>query len=247
MDYAPPPGDPRPNILLYGPNKVGKTAGACSAPGDVLLFNCDLPNATRYARRREGDRVREILLPPFVEGRRPILEIMLEIQVETMAGTSFADVVVVDPISELYRRLLDEVSNKAMKPSFDHRLAVTVYIERFCRMLCEAPPASVFVCHELLVKDEATESFERLPHTGTTNTNLGTKLMGMVDIIGYCGVSRQEGGAKEYGAQLFPGDGRRGGDRFDVLGDYQPLDLVYWWELIAAQKVVSTEPEPAVA
>ncbi len=232
MDFAPPPGAPTPNVLLYGPAKTGKTAGACSAPGRAWLFNCDLGAATRYARRREGERVKEIALPPYEEGKVNLLRKMMEIQDAVMQAEPDVDVVVVDPLSELYRRLLDEVSNRTMKPTFDHRLAVTVYMERFARMLCDAPVAAVFVCHELIIENKATESYDTLPNTGTSNPNLGSKLLGMVDIIGYTGMVRHEDGSKEWGAQLIIEKGRRGGDRFDCLGDYQPLNLAHWWKLI---------------
>ena len=52
MKLVPPPSEPTFNVLLYGPTKTSKTTGACSAPGEVLLINCDVPNASRFARLR---------------------------------------------------------------------------------------------------------------------------------------------------------------------------------------------------
>jgi hypothetical protein len=93
------------------------------------------------------------------------------------------------------------------------------------------------------VKDEETESFERLPFTGTTNTNLGQKIMGMVDIVGYTGVvADEETGEKRYMAQLVPGLGRRGGDGFDCLGDSADLNIADWIE-----KIKEHEAAPAAA
>jgi hypothetical protein len=214
----------------------------------TILFNLDLPNATRYARSKKRDpdgRVMEVELPPFEERKLPVFDLMGEIS-RSVADPrqEVAEVVVTDPMGELYRRLLEEVSNRSIHPTFDHRLWVTTQIERYCRFLCELPTISaIFVCHELPVKDESTESFERLPFTGTTNINLGAKLMSMVDVIAYAGVSVQENGAKEYGAQLIIDQGRRGGDRFDCLGDYRPLDLKDWFAAIAGAEVADLSAE----
>jgi hypothetical protein len=55
--------------------------------------------------------------------------------------------------------------------------------------------------------------------------------MGMVDVIGYCGVQTDEGEPR-YVAQLLPGGGRRGGDRFNVLGAVREVDLTEWFDLM---------------
>jgi hypothetical protein len=85
------------------------------------------------------------------------------------------------------------------------------------------------------MKDEATETVEVLPFTGSaSNPSLGRKLMSMVDVIGYTARVEQEDGNVQYVAQLIPAKGRRGGDRFDVLGDFRPLDLSEWFAAMAA-------------
>jgi len=81
---------------------------------------------------------------------------------------------------------------------------------------------------------------ERLPWTGTTNPALGSKLMGMVDIVGYTGVVEQEDGERAYIAQLITQQGRRGGDRFGgVLGDWAPVDITQWMEKIGAKEMTT--------
>jgi hypothetical protein len=52
-----------------------------------------------------------------------------------------------------------------------------------------------------------------------------------VDVVGYCGRVQQEEEAK-YVAQLHNGNGRRGGDRFGVLGNWRELDLAEWFQAI---------------
>lgn len=232
LTFQPPP-DPEPhvNVLLYGPPKSGKTAGACSAPEPVVLLNADLPNASRYAHSR-----REILELQF-EGFETLVDVVRALG----DGTLDAGTVVVDPIGELHRHLLEEASNRAVRPTLNQYGDVGVHLERFCRALCEAPVNTVLVCHEQPVKDEASGVIERLPWTGTTNPALGHKLMGMVDVVGYCGLSERDDGELEYVAQLVNGGGRRGGDRFAVLGLARTLDLSEWFALAATQ----TEKETA--
>lgn len=227
LTFRPPPSVDDafyPNILLYGPPKTGKTAAACSAPGLVTLLNADLPNATDYARLKYGSRIQEVNF----EGFESLRQIAL--------GVNDMEVVVVDPVGELHRRVIEEMSSRAVRPSLNQYGDTSTHVERFCRHLCEAPVTAVFVCHEHPVKDESTGQMERLPWTGTTNPSLGQKLMGMVDIIGYTGTLEVEGEGTKYIAQLVHDKGRRGGDRYDVLGSWRELDLAEWIQTITISR-----------
>jgi hypothetical protein len=225
---TPPTGDKR-SVLLYGPPKTGKTTGATSAPGPVLLLNADLPNASFFAHSRRDD----LLEIPYESFRETLIAIGKGIADgdPTFGGTTPPiKTLVVDPINELYRRILDELSNRAVSPTLPTYQAVNVHLERFCRALCETPLMNVvFVCHDLPVKDESTEEVERLPATGTTNPALGRRLMGMVDIVGFTAVYEEEGQGFKYMAQLVNAKGRRGGDRFDTLGPFREMDLTEWF------------------
>jgi hypothetical protein len=233
-----------PNVLLYGPPKSGKTTGACTAPGGVMLVNADLPNATRHAHRLDTEgRIMEVAL----KGMGTLLDVHQALASQGQGDARMIDAVVIDPIGELHRRLLEEESKRAIRPTLNQYGDVSVHLERFCRALCELPVAVVFVCHEHPVKDEATGTIDRLPYTGTTNPALGQKLMGMVDIVGYCGVAEADDGTRTYLAQTVNTEGRRGGDRFAVLGDFAPLDLTAWFELIRTEQPHHPEAQKAAA
>lgn len=228
LKFRDPPTQLHPNILLYGGPKTGKTLGACSAPGPVALINADLPNATWHVHRRYGEKIMEV----EVEGLQSLIDVILNLRQQVADGLPIVSTVVLDPVADLHRVLLEEESNRAIRPSRDAYGNVAVHVERFCRELCRLPIATVIVCHEIVQRDEESGAFERLPFTGTSTPTLGAKLMAMVDIIGYTGVIETEDSGRVYAAQLTAGGGRRGGSRYDVLGDWQPLDISGWLEQI---------------
>jgi hypothetical protein len=234
------------NYLLYGPPKNGKTAGAMTAPGAVCYLNADLPGRVRFGKSRDTEgRVQVFQLP---EG--DVLNTMIEVQNQAQKDGSW-DTVVIDPVGDLYTRLLLDLSRKAMRPTLPTRGDVSTYLERWCRAMCENPRINfVMVCHEYRYggdegEDDAAPP-ELLPFTGTTSTDkLPKKLMGMADVIGYVRrvelpVSDEEGAEAEvkYVAQLRDGKGRRGGDGFNVLvteeRPFRELNLTEWAADIAA-------------
>jgi molybdopterin converting factor small subunit len=147
------------------------------------------------------------------------------------------DTVVVDTVGELYRRLLEEFSNRSIRPSLPTYGEVSVQVERFCRALCMVPHVNTVICaHDMMMQNGEEVVF--IPYTGTKagSADMGNKLASMVDIVGYTGVIEQEGGGKQAVAQLIPLKGRNGGDRFDCLGDWRPLDISEWITTIAAHE-----------
>jgi hypothetical protein len=225
LEFVQPSKETHVNVLLYGPPKSGKTVGAASAPGPILYLNADRPNATRFAHRLHGDQIKEAM----PQGFQSLVDVVTEITNNADAyGT-----VVVDPIGELYRVILEDLSGRAVRPKINEYGDTGVHLERFCRALCELPVNVVFVLHETAQKDEDSGGFERLPYTGTSNPALSAKLMAMVDVIGYTGVVQAEGEeAPKYVAQLFSGHGRRGGDRFGALGKAREVNITEWLDLI---------------
>jgi DNA (cytosine-5)-methyltransferase 1 len=248
----PPPevgARPHINVLLYGPGKSGKTTAALSAPDFKLALNFDQVNSTYFARtfRDPGHTIFEIEMPRYEEGKLHTENMLNEVAVtyaRHMEDGSEPDAmtVIADPIGQLHRRLLEDLSRKAIRPSRDAYGDVAKIIERWARFMCDMPCNFVMVCHERPIKDEESGGFERLPFTGTTNPDLGLRLAEMVDIVGYTGRLDQEGETK-YVAQLFNGNGRRGGDRFGVLGDYRELDLAEWFDVIGGATLATTNNE----
>jgi hypothetical protein len=222
LDFHKPEADAHINILLYGPPKSGKTVGASSAPGPILYLNADRGNATRFAHKLHGDRMNEA----HVTGLDTLVAALAEIKRGDYAT------VVLDPIGEIYRAVLEGLSGRAMRPKIQDYGDTGTHVERFVRALCDEPINLVIIAHETAVRDEDTGSFERLPYTGTNNPAFAAKLMALVDVIGYTGVVEGEGDApSRYMAQLITAHGRRGGDRFGVLGTARELDLSEWIKL----------------
>lgn len=240
MKFVTPPKVPKRNVLLYGPPKTGKTRGATSAPGPVLLLNADLPNATWFAHsQQKRGHIKEVQYEGF--------NTLLEIGTMVAKGELPFETIVIDPLGELYRRLLEEFSQRAISPSLPTYQAVSVHLERFCRALCESPDFNVvLVAHEHPVHDESNNTTEKLAWTGTKNPALGQKLMGMVDIVGFTAMIEAEDGNHQYVAQLINAKGRRGGDRFDSLGDFAPLDLAAWFASGPQETKKTEADEPAI-
>jgi hypothetical protein len=227
LTFVKPPEHPAPNVFLYGPPKTGKTVAACSAPGEVLLVNADTINASRQAHMRHGDRVHEVKF----EGLQTMVDVVHLLEKPDHG----INVVVLDPLADLYRITLESLSNRATRPSIDLRGDTTTHLERFCRDLIDrADLSTVFVAHEQPVVDDNTGALEHLPFTGTSNIKLAQRIMGMVDVIAFTGVKYEEGKEPEYIAQVINAAGRRGGDRFATLNPVERLDLTDWFVRIGA-------------
>jgi hypothetical protein len=228
------------NVVLIGSPKSGKSTGAASAPGKVLYLNADLPTATRFARLRYGDKVQEI----EYEGVKTLTDVAHEVY---DPKTQFKTVVV-DPVGELFRLLLEEEAKGAVRPTLNQYGDVGANLERFCRALCKAPINAVFITHDHPVKDEASGEIVQLPWTGTTNPKLGRQLLGMVDVVGFTGVVQKQDGERLYVASLVQAKGRAGGDRFNVLAGpdgWRPLDLSEWLATVQESEQPIEEKEAA--
>lgn len=218
------------NVFLYGPPKTGKTTGAATAPGPILYLNADRPNATRFAHSLRDD-----LHEATIEDLTTLVAAAELLKSED--GKRF-QTVVLDPIGEVYTKILDGLSAKATRPAINLRGDAGVHLERFCKLLCEHPINAVLIAHDYLVEDEESGTPERLPFVTSKSGSpvFAAKLMAMVDVIGYTGVVADEKDEEvvRYMAQLRNGRGRRGGDRFGVLGSAREVNISEWGDLARA-------------
>lgn len=211
------------NVLLYGPGGNGKTVGACSAPGPVLLVNADGPDASRKAHAIYGDKIREVVF----DGAKTLDEVFLYV---TSKDGEDVKTVVLDPLGEIYQKLFEEMGGERKDMLKNHGDTQTK-IERFVRSFRDLPINLVLVCHEE-VADQEGETIRR-PLTG--GKKLPEKIVGMMSIVGYCGVVPADPEKDEteptYVAQLVEARGRRAKDRSGGLGDSRTLNLSEWFPL----------------
>jgi hypothetical protein len=224
--------------ILYGPEGVGKTTGATSAPGPIVFLNADAPGALRFARKQHaGTEIREVK----VTGRQSLTDAYLYLQ----DGGDGARTVVLDSMGRIYDVVLADIAKDDAHPSLPERGDANTFIERYVLALLELPVHVVLVAHDLPVKvtgndDDGTATHELFPFCGTNNPALAKKLMRAVDVVAYCGriPAAEDGEQDRYVAQLFSAGGRRAKDRTGVIaaGD-EPvdLDLSAWADLNAAE------------
>lgn len=246
MEFVTPPQDPTINVLLYGPPKTGKSIGAGTSPKGVLYLNADLPTATRQVHLRNSDgSIFEPLMPE--EGEQKLMPLLAEItRAVHDPNQDVIKTVVIDPLGELYRRLLEDFSRRAVRPSLPLYGDAAVQTERFVRKMLKAPVNCIIVAHEWGYEEADSEGMVKGIWTGTKSgsISMGNKVMGLVDIIGYTALIRNDAGEKLSVAQLFPGKGRQGGDRFDCLGAIRPLNISEWIEAIKANESGRPVPVP---
>lgn len=239
LEIVTPSSPPGLKVLLYGDSGSGKTTGACSAPGPVLLLNAEGPDGPAFART-QGYAIHEVV----VDGYGPLEAAYFHL----LRHEGPEPTVVVDSLGEVYRVLLEEISGKAIRPTLPQYGEATVRLERFCRALRDLPHHVVYVAGERPIKNEDTGAMERLPITGTTNPDLGQKVKAMATVTGYCGFLPPEGGGQgRYVAQLYNGHGRSGKDRTGKLtGGVRDLNLTEWVQL-AGRPLDPTTSEEAQA
>lgn len=212
------------NILLYGPPGSGKTVGASTAPGPILWLNAEGPNALRFARKHSASEIREV----EVTGNGSLSAAFLYVR----EGSSGINTVVMDTIGEVYRILLEEISN-GKQPTLQNYGDVNTKLERFIRALRDLSVNVVLLAHEEIADIEGIPT--RRPVTG--GKKLPEQVMAQVDIVAYTGVvpATEDAPAKYFG-QLVEANGRRAKDRSGALGAAREVNLTEWVEIATGKE-----------
>lgn len=206
---------PTLNVCLYGPGGTGKTVGACSAPGPILVLNAEGPGALRYSREMYGDKIREV----EIEGEDTLDEAFLYLR----DGKGKEATVVVDTVGELYGKILE--NKGGARPTLQQYGDTNTKIERFVRALRDLPINVVLICHEQV--DDGDGEITRRPMTG--GKKLPEIIVAQMDVVAYTGVvPATEDEPAHYKGQLVEAGGRRAKDRTGRLGDFRDLDLTDW-------------------
>lgn len=233
--FTPPSTQRFWNVVAYGPEKVGKTTGALSAPGPILLLNAEGANASHFGRSRNPN-VHEVIVPMDGGAKGLLDEAYLWLR-DTDAG-KLTKTVVLDSLSEIHGAILRDMAKDPDHPTLPERGDTNTWLERYAMSLRDLPLNVVIVAHETWTKDDVTGVIERSPYTGTSNVAYGKKFTGpFADIVAYLGRSVDDDGVEHYGAQLVDGNGRRAGHRGGALGVTREVNLTEWFALMNAAEI----------
>jgi hypothetical protein len=222
------------NICLYGPTGNGKTIGACSAPGPLLLVNAEGADRSRKAHGIFGERIKEVRLDK--SNAAAVLE---KVYLSAKAGEF--KTYVFDTAGEIYQALLDEASSSG-KVSLPMRGDAVEKLERYYRSMRDLPVNVVIVAQEQIGDQE--EEVVRFPQVGPQKPRLSGKVQEFVSILAYVGVIPEEGDkSRRYVGQLVEAAGRKAKDSSGGLGDFRDLDLTDWIDTATA--AMKNEPPKA--
>jgi nitrate reductase NapAB chaperone NapD len=229
LEYVKPePEQATWNTCLYGPTGNGKTMGACSAPGPILLVNAEGPDRSRKAHAVYGDKIREVKLDK-TNASKTLERVFLLLREEDCDIKT----VIFDTAGEIYQALIDEASNSG-KISLPMRGDASTKLERYYRSVRDLPNVNMVVIAQEQVEDGEEEQL-RIPMCGPRVATLSNKVQEFVSILAYIGEIPAEGDTpRRWVGQLVEKGGRRAKDSSGGLGDFRDLDLTDWFETATA-------------
>jgi hypothetical protein len=235
--------DGRYRVLLYGQAKAGKSVGAATAPGPIMVLSADRPGAYRFARTRHPrGHIREVR----VEGKNSLDLAYTYLR----RNPGDFQTVVVDPVGNVYDVLLKELGGG--KPQIQHHGMVQNTILDFVKALRALPIHVVLVAHEEMSgSGDDDVAAVRRPMTG--GQKLPDKVMAEMDIIAHVGrIPATEDAPDRWVGVLVEDKGRVAGDATGSLGRMRDLNLSEWFGHATASLTPDdsdlpwTEPDPEV-
>lgn len=212
--------DGRYRVLLYGQAKAGKSVGAATAPGPLMVLSADRPGAYRFARTRHPrGHIREVR----VEGKNSLDRSYMYLR----KNPADFQTVIVDPVGNVYDVLLKELGGA--RPQIQHHGIVQNTILDFVKALRALPIHVVLVAHEEMSGSGDDVAAVRRPMTG--GQKLPDKVMAEMDIIAHVGrIPATEDTPDRWVGVLAEDKGRVAGDATGSLGKVRDLDLAEWFE-----------------
>lgn len=210
-------------VCLWGPSGEGKSVGAASAPGPIVVLSADRPGAYRTPRRLHRGTV--LLETPY-ENAQSFVDLFRFLRDHPTGQAT--KTVVLDPFTGIYDKLVEEVPKKSDgDPNWQ---AVNKKVFAFIQALREFPINIVVIAYEKL-NDGKKGDGKLYPALG--GPALINKIMGEMDIVAH--VEREgEGKNAKYMARVASGGGIVGKDSTDALGERAELNLSEWFERVAS-------------
>lgn len=210
-------------ICLWGPPGEGKSVGAASAPGPIVVLSADRPGAYRTPRRLHRGT---ILMETRYTSSRSFVELFRFLR-DHPTGQNVRTVVL-DPFTGIYDRLVEEMPKKSDgEPNWQ---AVNKKMFDFVLALREIPCHIILIAYEKL-NDGKKGDGKLYPALG--GPSLINKIMGEMNIIAH--VEREgEGEQAKYMARVLPSGQIVGKDDTNALGERRELNLSEWFETVAS-------------
>jgi hypothetical protein len=202
-------------VVLWAAPGEGKSVGAASAPGPILVISGDRPGAYRFARRHHNDKdIREVR---FVDSQT-----LADAYTYLKGDGQDVRTVIVDPFGPIYDKLAEEFPTAKGETNWQ---GLNKKIKGFLFSLRALDVHVVIVAHEKL-NDGEGKLYPQLGGPALINTILAES-----DIVAH--VERQadrEGEPPQYVAQLAPTGSHVCKESTGLLGARRPLDLSEWFE-----------------
>lgn len=214
------------NVLLYGPTGAGKSTAAATAPGPIMWVNAEGRGALAYPRRtalQRGSKIFEARVERDADVRGTMKRVVQHVK---YGRKPHVQTVVVDTVAKVRDALIRQLVTPGAKNSIQQFGDVAKVLEEFVRLMRDEPVNLILLCHEDIAEAEGERIIQPLIGGALT-----PKIPAEMDIVAYCGVSRDEDtDTVRYLGQLAEGRGRRAKDRSGGLGTVRDLDLAEWLE-----------------